>query len=944
MKYLLLSVLLISLVGLSIPNVFAESVPDWVKNTAGWWATDAISEAEFVNAIEFLINEEIIQISNTISGKDGSEHIPEWIKNNAGWWAGGQINDHTFVLGLEWLLANGIIVIEKNLIQTDSDFRVAFIGDQGNTMQSIAVLNLIKNEGAQMVLHQGDFDYGDNPDGWDKMISDVLGSNFPYFASIGQHDELKWNGYQEKLYDRLKKNPNAECIGDLGVKSSCTYKGLFFILAGPGMKGSGHSSFIENELNDNDHIWRICSWAKNMHYIQTGEKPDKVGWEVYENCKNGGAIIATAHEHVYSRTKSLINIENQIVDYRWSEPDKLRVKEGSTFVFVSGLGGKSIRDQNRCLPDFYPYGCNEEWAKIYTSNQGAEFGALFCTFNVDGQPNNAECYFKNINGGIVDEFTVTSFIGIEDVDSNLYEIDLSDKDLSNRDLSGMILVDIDFTDVNLTGAKLTGADLSLSNLAGADLSGMDLTGTKLRAADLTGVNLDGTILTGTNLSNSILTGVDLTGVDLSGTILRGADLTNTNLTGVDLSDRDLTETILSGMDLSGKDLTGTKLRGADITNVNFTGTILTGADLSLSNLAGADLTGVDLTETILRGADLTNVNFTGTILTGADLSLSNLAGADLSGVDLSGTILTGADLTNTNLIGVDLSNTILTSVDLTGVDLSGTILTGADLTYTNLAGVDLSGMDLTEAIFDHASFADANLENTNLTRASFVDVDLTKIKNKSLAGTNWFGASFAHSNLSGINLDGAILDATNFNNATLSGLDFTVISGGDLIQASPGRPFVDSGAFIDADLSNSNFEGVDLSPKKSYLKVFKDKAHLISDGTPTPEAKAMIKDFLLKFSSSSIRVTSTEISGNDVVLKFVFANIFVRANLENANFKNADLTLADFGSANLTNADLEGANLSRSNLNNANLEGAILDNATLPNTNLKCINHSICNS
>ena len=35
-----------------IPNAFAESVPDWVKNTAGWWAEDAISETEFVNAIE----------------------------------------------------------------------------------------------------------------------------------------------------------------------------------------------------------------------------------------------------------------------------------------------------------------------------------------------------------------------------------------------------------------------------------------------------------------------------------------------------------------------------------------------------------------------------------------------------------------------------------------------------------------------------------------------------------------------------------------------------------------------------------------------------------------------------------------------------------------------------------------------------------------------------
>jgi hypothetical protein len=26
-----------------IPNVFAENVPDWVKNTAGWWAEDVIS-------------------------------------------------------------------------------------------------------------------------------------------------------------------------------------------------------------------------------------------------------------------------------------------------------------------------------------------------------------------------------------------------------------------------------------------------------------------------------------------------------------------------------------------------------------------------------------------------------------------------------------------------------------------------------------------------------------------------------------------------------------------------------------------------------------------------------------------------------------------------------------------------------------------------------------
>ena len=34
-----------------LPIIHAENVPEWVKNTAGWWAADAISEKEFVNAI-----------------------------------------------------------------------------------------------------------------------------------------------------------------------------------------------------------------------------------------------------------------------------------------------------------------------------------------------------------------------------------------------------------------------------------------------------------------------------------------------------------------------------------------------------------------------------------------------------------------------------------------------------------------------------------------------------------------------------------------------------------------------------------------------------------------------------------------------------------------------------------------------------------------------------
>ena len=83
--------MLILVIGVPFSN--AQSVPDWVKNTAGWWATDAISETEFVNAIEFLINEEIILVVDISDISENSKNVPDWVKNTAGWWATDAISD-----------------------------------------------------------------------------------------------------------------------------------------------------------------------------------------------------------------------------------------------------------------------------------------------------------------------------------------------------------------------------------------------------------------------------------------------------------------------------------------------------------------------------------------------------------------------------------------------------------------------------------------------------------------------------------------------------------------------------------------------------------------------------------------------------------------------------------------------------------------------------------
>lgn len=294
-----------------------------------------------------------------------------------------------------------IITKEGAKIQTPPNFRVAFIGDQGFSKGSIAVLQMIKDEGADMVLHQGDFDYNDDPDAWDQMINHVLGPEFPYFASIGNHDVEAWSGYQLKLRARLGKIEGATCTGDLGVKSACTYKGLLFILSGAGTMGSEHDTYIRYQLAHDNSTWRICSWHKNQRLMHVGGKKDEVGWGPYEECRKGGAIIVTGHEHSYSRTHLMENFETQSVA---STSNTLQIEKGKTFAVVSGLGGRSVRGQNDELA------ANDWWAAIYSSKQGANYGALFCIFNEKGIENKAYCYFKDIDGKIPDEFEIVSDI------------------------------------------------------------------------------------------------------------------------------------------------------------------------------------------------------------------------------------------------------------------------------------------------------------------------------------------------------------------------------------------------------------------------------------------------------------------------------------------------------------------------------------------------------
>lgn len=275
-------------------------------------------------------------------------------------------------------------------------FKVAFLGDQGLGEGARKVLELVKREGADLLVHLGDFDYADDPAAWEDQYNRILGTDFPIVSVVGNHDLLAWRGprgYSGYVADRLRRM-GVEVKGDPGMRCSFRYRGIFFVLTAPGLVGDGHGEFIRRELAGDSSLWKISAWHVNQRLMQVGGKGDEAGWEVYEESRKGGAIIATAHEHTYSRTHLLSDMAARVVA---SRSDTLRLRAGRSFAFVSGLGGEEVRPQ--LLSGAW-------WASVYTATQGAAPGALFATFHVDGDPRKAEFAFKAIDGAVPDRFLV----------------------------------------------------------------------------------------------------------------------------------------------------------------------------------------------------------------------------------------------------------------------------------------------------------------------------------------------------------------------------------------------------------------------------------------------------------------------------------------------------------------------------------------------------------
>ena len=137
--------LVLSFTGINDAIAQESKVPSWIKITAEWWGEEKISDQEFIDSLQYLLEKEILSIPAPEASIDSvcgvgamfdeqtgnceipdeedstgvfpdavSEHqsiVTSWIKVTALWWGQSKISDQDFVDAITYLAENRILSI-----------------------------------------------------------------------------------------------------------------------------------------------------------------------------------------------------------------------------------------------------------------------------------------------------------------------------------------------------------------------------------------------------------------------------------------------------------------------------------------------------------------------------------------------------------------------------------------------------------------------------------------------------------------------------------------------------------------------------------------------------------------------------------------------------------------------------------------------------------------
>ena len=700
-----------------IPNAFAENVPDWVKNTAGWWATDAISETEFVNAIEFLVKENIIKV-NASQASETSKDVPSWVKNTAGWWATDAISETEFVNAITYLIKVGIISIEKNCDFYDEKYTLpkivrwylcnldfSYLDDWTESKISKSKIELNKYG-----FRGEDFSETKPPNTF--RIFAIGGSTT--FGN-GVYDEETYPYILQKKFDSLNLGINIEVINtgfggawskmeiDLIKNKLLGYDPDLFIVY------DGWND-VQNEVynkNTNENIWQehwkeICDLGNEKNFLtlvtlqplisttSTDKRipPDQeyIIWESSsENVKIHKAYekyppkLNELNEHC-TKTANLRNLFDETYESIFF--DVGHVNDNGNEVLANKIFELS-------LPLILEkYSLN---TKYYLDDNELNITTPEAVIQID----------KNLDfrGQVIENYDLSNK-NLKDASfkfSTLQNVDFSNADLENADFRLSKIKNSNFNNANLNNAKFPGAHIHFSDFSGADLTNSYISRAVLTELDFSDTNLKDANLKGSILTRVILDKTNLQNADLSYTYIEKSDFTNTNLSDLTFHYTicltcDFTDVDLSITDFKNKnEFTAAKMGNVifpdELLNTDFTDKQIpreVSGQVVYMMAAGADLSGVDF-----RGINLKNV-----IFSVSDPDQKEWQGPNNHSYRKElGVIAAEVNLTNADLSGKNLS-----LVNFNDANLSGANLSNSDLRYSDLFRCKPSGRKSTRCV------------------------------------------------------------------------------------------------------------------------------------------------------------------------------------------------------------------------------------------------------
>ncbi|MDE1831375.1 MAG: DUF192 domain-containing protein [Thaumarchaeota archaeon] len=130
-------------------------IPSWIKIDAKFWSDGSITDAQFIQEMQYLIDNRMITIPQTIHADNPSSQIPSWIKDDAKYWSSGSVSDNEFAGAIQYLVSNDVISISSSQNDTSPNLTGLPKGQVkiGNVLLDVEIADTLQRQNKGLQYH-----------------------------------------------------------------------------------------------------------------------------------------------------------------------------------------------------------------------------------------------------------------------------------------------------------------------------------------------------------------------------------------------------------------------------------------------------------------------------------------------------------------------------------------------------------------------------------------------------------------------------------------------------------------------------------------------------------------------------------------------------------------------------------------------------------------------